>query len=97
MPSPTSKPTECKQRIVQPLGCRRVSVFKAVLTWTIRRQLVLLQTRFLTCLYWGAHAGRQLENQRLSAVVVTGNRAEKCLYFDFATEPVLDEGIKDRT
>jgi PAS domain S-box-containing protein len=40
-----------------------------------------------TCLYWGARAGRWLENQRLSTVVVTGNCAEKCLYFEFATEP----------
>jgi hypothetical protein len=40
-----------------------------------------------TCLYWGARAGWRLENQRLSAVVVTGNRAEKYLYFEFATEP----------
>jgi DNA-binding transcriptional LysR family regulator len=28
-----------------------------------------------------------LENQRLSAAVVTENRAEKCLYVEFATEP----------
>jgi hypothetical protein len=42
-----------------------------------------------TCLYWGARAGRRLENQRPSTVVVTGNCAEKCLYFEFATEPAV--------
>src|SRR3712207_1958892 len=43
---------------------------------------------------WGARAGPRLDNQRLSAGVVTGNRAEKCLYFEFATEPPKDvDGI----
>jgi CYTH domain-containing protein len=40
-----------------------------------------------TCLCWGTRADRLLENQRLSAAVRTENRAEKCLYFEFATEP----------
>src|ERR687898_2449532 len=43
-----------------------------------------------TYLYLLSRADRLLQNQWLSALATPQNGAEKCLYFEFATDPLAD-------